>query len=234
MPGRLQFGIYELDRDAMELRKNGNPVRLQEQPLRILLALVERPGVILPREELRERVWGKETFVDFEQSLNKAVNRLREALNDDANQPNYVETVPRRGYRFISPVIEQIERCGPPPPSDPVPSLKPKLPMHRSSRVVTFSVTITLCALVALGVAVVEFRKRVETRPQAESKLITSAAICCPRLSRDGKLLAYVSNNDDGLNHVWVQQPAGAQPIQVTNGPDGETAADFSPDGTHI
>src|SRR5271170_7719508 len=105
MPGILRFGVFELDRDAMELRRNGVPIRLQEQPLRVLAALVERPGEIITREELQERVWGKDTFVDFEQSLNKAVNRLREALNDEAGQPKYVETVPRRGYRFIAPVI---------------------------------------------------------------------------------------------------------------------------------
>ena len=87
MPGILRFGVFELDRDAMELRRNGVPIRLQEQPLRILAALVERPGEIVTREELQERIWGKETFVDFEQSLNKAVNRLREALNDEAGQP---------------------------------------------------------------------------------------------------------------------------------------------------
>jgi DNA-binding winged helix-turn-helix (wHTH) protein len=84
----------------MELRKHGVPIRLQEQPFRILAALVERPGQIVTREELQELIWGKDTFVDFEQSLNKAVNRVREALNDDAGH----ETIPRRGYRFIAPV----------------------------------------------------------------------------------------------------------------------------------
>jgi DNA-binding winged helix-turn-helix (wHTH) protein len=104
MLGKLQFGVYELDRGAMELRKHGVIIRLQEQPLRVLAILVERPGEIVTREDLRERIWGKNTFVDFEQSLNKAVNRLREALDDEAGQPRYVETVPRRGYRFIAPV----------------------------------------------------------------------------------------------------------------------------------
>ena len=106
MPGKIRFGVYELDRDAMELRKHGVTIRLQEQPLRVLANLVERPGEIVTREELQQQIWGKDTFVDFEQSLNKAVNRLREALNDEAGQPRYVETVPRRGYRFIAPVTE--------------------------------------------------------------------------------------------------------------------------------
>src|ERR1700679_595132 len=103
MPGRIRFGVYELDRDAMELRKHGVPIRLQEQPFRVLAMLAERPEEIITREQLQERIWGN-TFVDFDQSLNKAVNRLREALNDNAGTPQYVETVPRRGYRFIAPV----------------------------------------------------------------------------------------------------------------------------------
>ena len=83
-----------LDRDAMELRKHGVPIRLQEQPFRVLAMLAERPGEIITREQLQERIWGN-TLVDFDQSLNKAVNRLREALNDNAGTPHYVETVPQ-------------------------------------------------------------------------------------------------------------------------------------------
>jgi DNA-binding winged helix-turn-helix (wHTH) protein len=105
MSGKIRFGVYELDRDAIELRKHGAPIRLQEQPFRVLAMLAERPGEIVTREQLQEQIWGN-TFVDFDQSLNKAVNRIREALNDNAGTPQYVETVPRRGYRFITPVTE--------------------------------------------------------------------------------------------------------------------------------
>jgi DNA-binding winged helix-turn-helix (wHTH) protein len=103
MSGKIRFGVYELDRDAMELRKHGVVLRLQEQPFRVLAMLAERPGEIITRKQLQERIWGN-TFVDFDQSLNKPVNRVREALNDNAGTPQYVETVPRRGYRFIAPV----------------------------------------------------------------------------------------------------------------------------------
>src|SRR5262245_56931057 len=104
MGSKIHFGVYELDRDAMELRKHGVLIRLQEQPFRVLAMLVERPGQIATREELRERTWSKVTFVIYEQSLNKAVNRVREALHDDAGRPQYVETIRRRGYRFVAPV----------------------------------------------------------------------------------------------------------------------------------
>src|SRR5580692_11291582 len=114
MSGKIRFGRYELDRDAMELRKDGVLVRLQDQPLRVLAMLTERPGETVTREQLQERIWGN-TFVDFDQSLNKAVNRVREALNDNAGTPQYVETVPRRGYRFIASVAAppQTEAQGP-------------------------------------------------------------------------------------------------------------------------
>src|SRR5882757_6573473 len=101
---KVCFGVYELDRDARELRKRGVLIRLQDQPLRVLAILTGRPGEIVTRQELQAQIWGKETFVDFDQSLNKAVNRIREALNDDARTPQYIETIPRRGYRFIASV----------------------------------------------------------------------------------------------------------------------------------
>src|ERR1700677_4149230 len=123
MPGKIRFGVYELDRDAMELRKHGVVLRLQEQPFRVLAMLAERPGEIVTREQLQERIWGN-AFVDFDQSLNKAVNRVREALNDNAGTPQYVETVPRRGYRFIAPVAEIPATEAPAPPA-PVSSATP-------------------------------------------------------------------------------------------------------------
>jgi DNA-binding winged helix-turn-helix (wHTH) protein len=104
MADRVRFGLYELDRDARELRRRGVLIRLQDQPFRVLAILTGRPGEIVTREQLQQQIWGKETFVDFDQSLNKAVNRIREALNDEADSPQYIETVPRRGYRFIAPI----------------------------------------------------------------------------------------------------------------------------------
>jgi DNA-binding winged helix-turn-helix (wHTH) protein len=98
----LRFGEFELDQDAGELRRNGTRVSLPEQPFRLLTVLLERPGTIATRDELRERLWGTDTFVDFEHGVNAAVKRLRDALGDSAEQPRYIETVPKRGYRFIA------------------------------------------------------------------------------------------------------------------------------------
>src|SRR5258708_5534137 len=99
-----RFGAFEFDPSAKQLRKHGHRIRLHGQPMEILGLLLEHPTEVVPREELRARLWPEDTFVDFEHSLNAAVNKLREALGDDANSPRFIETVPRRGYRFIAPV----------------------------------------------------------------------------------------------------------------------------------
>ena len=100
-PRLIRFGIFEADLNAGELRKGGSRIRLQEQPFQILAMLLERPGQIITREELRSRLWSGDTFVDFEHGVNSGVARLREALGDSADSPRYIETLPRRGYRLI-------------------------------------------------------------------------------------------------------------------------------------
>src|SRR5438105_10707639 len=97
------FGTFQLDLRTSELRRDGARVRLQEQPFRLLVFLIERPGDVVTREELRQKLWPSE-FVDFDHSLNAAVRKLREALGDSAENPRFVETLARRGYRFIAPV----------------------------------------------------------------------------------------------------------------------------------
>ena len=103
---RFRFGPYEVDPDARTLRKGGTPIHLPEQPWQVLCALLERPGAVVTREQLQERLWPG-TFVDFEKGLNRAVNKLREVLSDSAEKPRFVETVVGQGYRFIAPV-EQV------------------------------------------------------------------------------------------------------------------------------
>jgi DNA-binding winged helix-turn-helix (wHTH) protein len=100
----VRFGAFELDPRAGELRKAGVRVTLQEQPFKVLECLLQRPGELITREELRQRLWQADTFVDFEHGVNAAVKRLRETLGDSAETPRFVETLPRRGYRFIAPV----------------------------------------------------------------------------------------------------------------------------------
>jgi cholera toxin transcriptional activator len=115
--GRIvSFGEFTVDLAAGELRKSGVRLRLQEQPFQILVILLERAGDVVTREELRQRLWPADTFVDFDHSLNTAVNKLREALGDSASSPRYVETLARRGYRFLA-VVERPETRPDPAPS---------------------------------------------------------------------------------------------------------------------
>jgi DNA-binding winged helix-turn-helix (wHTH) protein len=105
----LRFGVFEANLEAGELRKNGLRVRLQEQPFQLLALLIERPEELVSREELRNKLWAADTFVDFDHSLNTAIKKIREALGDSAVNPRYVETVARRGYRFLAPVQTPVE-----------------------------------------------------------------------------------------------------------------------------
>src|SRR5579859_1862444 len=100
----VRFGVFELDLQRAELRKQGVKVKLQEQPLRVLQVLLENPGQIVSRDELRQRVWPANTFVEFDQGLYSAMARLRDVLGDSSASPRFIETVAKRGYRFIAPV----------------------------------------------------------------------------------------------------------------------------------
>jgi TolB-like protein/DNA-binding winged helix-turn-helix (wHTH) protein/Flp pilus assembly protein TadD len=101
---RVQFGIFEADLRSGELRKRGLKVKLHGQPFAVLAMLLERPGEVITREELQKKLWPVDTFVDFEHGLNKAINKLREALGDKAENPRFIETLPRKGYRFVAPI----------------------------------------------------------------------------------------------------------------------------------
>jgi TolB-like protein/DNA-binding winged helix-turn-helix (wHTH) protein len=105
--GIIRFGSFEVDTRAGELRRGGIKVKLSGQPFEVLVALLEKPGRVITREELHEKLWSQDTFVDFEHGLNKAINKVRDALGDDAGNPRFVETLPRRGYRFLAPVIQR-------------------------------------------------------------------------------------------------------------------------------
>jgi cholera toxin transcriptional activator len=130
----VRFGVFAADLAAGELRKNGVRIRLQEQPFQVLAFLAGRPGEVVTREELRQKLWPADTFVDFDHSLNTAVNKLREALGDSASNPRYVETLSRRGYRFLAPV----ERQEPDPPAaeaiPPAPAANVATPVTRLHR----------------------------------------------------------------------------------------------------
>src|SRR6266436_4778078 len=114
---RLRFGLFALDPRAGELYKRGKKVKVQLLPLQLLGALLEKPGEVISREELKSRLWPADTFVDFEHGLNTAVKKLRQALDDSPEEPRYVETLHKRGYRFLAPT--DVEGAAPEPPPAP-------------------------------------------------------------------------------------------------------------------
>ena len=130
----LRFSVFEVDLAAGELRKNGARIRLQEQPFQVLATLLEHAGQVVTRDDLRQKIWPADTFVDFDHSLNTAINKIREALGDSASSPRFVEKLARRGYRFIAPVDSSSAAAGTTTPANasngtPVtePALHPEL-----------------------------------------------------------------------------------------------------------
>jgi len=139
----IRFGVFQADMETGDLRKQGLKVRIRGKPFEILALLLERRGEVVTREELRQRLWAAETFVDFDHGVNTAVNRLREALGDSAENPRFVETIPRKGYRFIAPLLED-PAAADPPAAEPVTEASVAPPLTR--RALLFAL-----ALVALG-----------------------------------------------------------------------------------
>jgi cholera toxin transcriptional activator len=123
-PAIARFGVFEADLEARELRKQGRHLRLQDQPFSLLVFLLERAGQVVTREQLREKLWPADTFVDFDHSLNTAVNKIREVLGDSASSPRFIETLARRGYRFIGEV--QWEKAQPAKSAAVLPEQKPQ------------------------------------------------------------------------------------------------------------
>jgi len=148
----VRFGVFEADLESGELRKQGRRLGLQEQPFRILMLLLDRPGQVITRDEIRGGLWEADTFVDFNHGLNKAMNRLRDALGDSADSPRFIETIPKRGYRFIAPVERiQTTDAGPVVSAESVKPLPPPI-VRATSRSKTWFV-LAAGLLVAGGVA---------------------------------------------------------------------------------
>jgi Tol biopolymer transport system component/DNA-binding winged helix-turn-helix (wHTH) protein len=231
-PARMAFGPFEVNAEAGELRKNGIRIRLSGQPFRVLLTLLKHPGDLVTREQLREQVWNEGTFVDFEGGLNAAVNKLRRALNDSAEDPRYIETVPARGYRFIGNLQGRNFAVVPPAPGSPN---REALPGRRGLGLRWW---LAAAACLAASVAVWWRHHDAPSVPflWKLTQLTNDAGFSgWPALSPDGKLLAYTSDRGlEGGQDLYVKQVAGGQPVRLTFDGLGNTTPDFSPDGSRI
>lgn len=236
-PVRWRFGQFEADGSTGELRKGGLRVHIQEQPLRILGALLERPGELVTREELRDRLWPGDTFVDFERSLNAAVAKLRQVLCDSADQPRFVETVARRGYRFVAPVAaispaqENAE-----PDSIAVDTALPVLPPKRE-RLAWPGVALTVVLLVSGGTYLFN-RRHAESRDAAVMRFVLSPPDGTrihpvSAVSPDGRKVAFVAIDSTGRRTLWVRTFATENALHLEN-TDGALSPFFSPDSHDI
>jgi len=203
----LQFGAFELETGTGEIRKHGTRIRLQGKPLQILQALLDRPGGVVTREELRDRLWAADTFVDFESGLNTAVNRLRLALGDSADRPRYVETLARSGYRFVAMVSEshptaleeKLEENGAPAPPAFLPAAEPP---RRSSRAWLAAAAIAILANLAGWVIV--GRPRTAPLPTFHQITFGRTTIAGARFGPDGQNVIYDGQTVPGDRELYL------------------------------
>jgi Tol biopolymer transport system component/DNA-binding winged helix-turn-helix (wHTH) protein len=234
LPSSVRFADFEVDFRAGELRKRGRRIRLQEQPFRVLTMLVERSGEVVSREELRQKLWPADTFVDFDHGLNSAVARLREKLNDSAEAPRYVETVPKRGYRFIGLVEEADSSVLDTLTPVPTPKIQPGV----LSRVGIRSWTAVVLALVALllfaGWKLWQLTRGHSDRPL---EIIPMAVLpgyeVEPAFSRDGNQVAFREINGHRNSGIFTALVSGDSSLRLTNSP-ADCCATWSPDSRQV
>ena len=201
--GPLRFGVFELDPKAGELRKNGRKLRIEGQPLQILALLLEKPGEIVYREELKRRLWSQETFVDFEHGINTGIRRLRDALDDSAETPRFIETVPRRGYRFIYPV-----NGGAASHTTSVSGHSPPLTRSTNKRLVALTVAAIALAM-GLVVSVPAVRDRLLGR--MSGKTLSVAVLPLRNLSGDPQQDYFA----DGMTEMLITELGSHSSLQV-------------------
>jgi TolB-like protein/DNA-binding winged helix-turn-helix (wHTH) protein/Flp pilus assembly protein TadD len=204
--GIVRFGTFEADLRSGELRKQGKRIKIQEQPFHVLTVLLQRPGEVVTREELRNQNWPPDTFVDFDNSLNTAINKLRDTLGDSANSPRFIETLPRRGYRFIAPVVSEQESK---PPVCGEESKTAENQPARKSRTRRWLVFAALMTLISLALAYVALHIR--ARDVGHSKINSLAVLPLKNLSGD-PAQEYLA---DGMTEELIGRLTGIRDLRV-------------------
>jgi Tol biopolymer transport system component/DNA-binding winged helix-turn-helix (wHTH) protein len=251
-PQRIRFEGFEADLRTEELFKSGTKLRLPHQSFRVLAMLLERPGQLVTREELRANLWPAGTLVEYDHRLNAAVNRLREALRDSAEAPRFIETLPKRGYRFIGAiepvlvVVPQTEANIPSyspsrfQPAD-ITDEPPASGRMRSRRKVLFAAVAGLSAIVLIGVTVYILHGRSLTRSPLGRQVVPFASLpgkeIAPTFSPDGSQIAFAWNEGTDAGHqfdLYVKSLASERLLRLTHRPSKWISSAWSPDGSTI
>lgn len=238
--GLVKFGVFELDTRSGELRRFGFRIRLQEQPLRVLQVLLENPGRVVTRDELQRRLWPSNTFVEFDKGIYNAIKRLRETLNDTAETPTYIETLPRRGYRFIGPVSNGDGRSAANLAKGKSPSASPKIAKPLMFAGIAAALTL------AFTVAVIRWRAANvahSSAPDLKLVKVTDNSLGNPiryaAISPDGKFIAYTDADGIHVKNIEtddakrIAPPVDSQ-VQRTLSADVRFPISWFPDGTRL
>src|SRR5262244_3219312 len=224
----IRFATFEVDLQNGELRKYGVKVKLTGQPFQVLAILLERPGTVVTREELQKRLW-PDTFVDVDHNLNTAINKIREALGDSSENPRFVETLPRRGYRFIAPVTANGTAAA---AVAEAAEFRPSSGPQSAARKRPFRALALLGAVILLGAGGLWIYKQREAPAKPSQRTLTRLTFedglqTGATWSPDGRYIAY-SSDRGGKFDIWVQQVSGGNPIQITKGPGHHWQPDWS------
>ncbi len=224
----VRFGIFEADLQTGELRKNGVKVPLQGQPFQVCTLLLEHAGELVTREELRQRIWPEDTFVDFEQALNTAIAKIRLALGDEADNPRFVETLPRRGYRFIGPVAR--------PSSQAVAPVAPKGWFERLTARRNWLVVSTMLLILVSGIGIWRSSKnRADALPPLEVAPLAGllGGQHEPAFSPDGNQVAFVLGGTEKNCGIYTTMVGGEKSLRLTSDCN-DTSPTWSPDGRRV
>ena len=244
VPWRVaRFGLFEVDPGAGELRKSGLRLKVQDQPFHILLMLLKTPGEIVTREALRAALWPADTFVEFDHSLNTGVKKLRQALGDDADNPRFIETLPRKGYKFIAPVqfLEQRTEVVPdeqPAPAPPLESASGSF-VRVHKRQLIWSAALGGVAMLTIVALVLYLLPRLR-KPQTSRMTFTPFTSfpgeeVTPAFSPDGSRVAFAWNGGKSEDvQIYVKVLGTEQPVAITSGKSINAFPVWSPDGRYI
>jgi Tol biopolymer transport system component/DNA-binding winged helix-turn-helix (wHTH) protein len=247
-PSIIRFGAFEADLSSGELRKFGTRIKLQDRPFQILAILLEQPGQTITREQLQSRLWPADTFVDFEHGLNTAINKLRQALSDDPDNPRFVETLPKRGYRFIAPVSKAngvastVAQNAATSPDAPIGTVTASRVTARGRsaflRRRLFSAIVGILVLAVISVGTRYFLRPKSVPAWSEIRIAPLNGLpheSDAAFSPDGAQVAFVwSGGTQDRAHIYVSQIGAESPRRLSNSSWAELAPVWSPDGKHI